>query len=169
MTEPLQLSFPARPEALAGLRRELQEFLYGAVDQGLVDSVKLAVNELVTNSIVHGYAGRLPGRAEVTVSIRAATICVRVRDFGRGLGAASPNAGAGLGRAMVARLADAVVEHPGASGGHDVTVVFYSAGLTVPGSSVAALLDHGGDPRIAVGFVPGNEVISPRLPMKERF
>ncbi len=44
----------------------------------------LAVNELVTNAVVHGLAGRR-GEIEIALSNTPSTLCVEVRDTGRGL------------------------------------------------------------------------------------
>ena len=66
VTEPLQLSFRARPKVLVGLRRELQEFLQAVVDQALVDSVKLAGKLPVTGVSTGALSARCPCRATGT-------------------------------------------------------------------------------------------------------
>jgi anti-sigma regulatory factor (Ser/Thr protein kinase) len=124
VTQPLQLSVVGEPAALANVRRQVQGHLQESVHQSCVDDVKLAVHELVANSIVHGYAGRSPGLVEITVGVATTHIRIRVRDFGHGLYTNPYSPGAGLGRPLLARLAHEVVERqPASGGGHEVILV----------------------------------------------
>ena len=66
--------------------------LAGANRQTTDDMVQ-AVDELVTNSIVHGYKGD-QGAIEVEVDIRDQSLIVRLRDQGAGL---RPNVGSAQG------------------------------------------------------------------------
>jgi anti-sigma regulatory factor (Ser/Thr protein kinase) len=122
METPLHLSIVAEPAALVDIRRQVQGYLVAAVDQRCIDDVKLAVHELVANSIVHAYVGRAPGLVDITVSLTPSRICICVRDFGRGDSAHPDSPGAGLGRGLLAMLGEEVIERRPESGGHEVTV-----------------------------------------------
>jgi serine/threonine-protein kinase RsbW len=82
----------------------------------VLDMVRLAVSEAVSNVVLHGYRGVQPG--PVTVSAEAADehMTVTVLDEGCGLdpGAASP--GAGLGLPIIAELAESISMSPGSGG-----------------------------------------------------
>lgn len=74
------LQIPADVKELARVRRFIQEaaIVLGAGDAAVEDLV-LAVDEAVTNIIVHGYNGK-QGKVEIEASHSGDTIQVRLRD-----------------------------------------------------------------------------------------
>jgi serine/threonine-protein kinase RsbW len=70
----------AEVENLAVIRRFVEEAAMALeADPGAVPDVVLAVNEIATNVIVHGYRGQ-PGIIEVEVGRMGDSLIVRVRD-----------------------------------------------------------------------------------------
>lgn len=74
------LRIPARVENLASVRAHVTEY---ALNQGASDRaaylLALAVDEAVTNIIVHGYRGQ-PGEIEVEVSTENGRLLIHLRD-----------------------------------------------------------------------------------------
>src|SRR3954452_1715837 len=101
-------TWPAEIEAVPELREEVERFArQEGVDEETVYAVKLAVAEIASNAVVHGYVGRpLPGRLTVRGDRRGDTLHVTVADDGNGLRPRSDSPGLGLGLAMIAQLAD---------------------------------------------------------------
>lgn len=81
-TQPLALSLPAEPEALAGLRRRLGRFLHaaGASAQERYE-ITLTISEAAGNAIEHAY-GPGDARFEVQAELDGADVVVAVRDRG---------------------------------------------------------------------------------------
>lgn len=50
-----------------------------------VEDIKTAVSEAVTNCIVHGYDSTQQGTIEIECQLTDNTICVQIRDFGKGI------------------------------------------------------------------------------------
>jgi anti-sigma regulatory factor (Ser/Thr protein kinase) len=82
----------------------------------VLDMVRLAVSEAVSNVVVHGYRGVRPG--PVTVSAEAVDhhITVTVTDEGCGLGPDGSSPGAGLGLPIMAEVAESISMSPGCCG-----------------------------------------------------
>jgi len=73
-------SFAAELENLAVIRRFAEETAQSLqANQAAIDDMIQAVDEAVTNIIVHGYAGR-PGTIEVRVKRAGNSLVVRLRD-----------------------------------------------------------------------------------------
>jgi len=73
-------SFAAELENLAVIRRFAEETAQSLqANQTAIDDMLQAVDEAVTNIIVHGYAGR-PGTIEVRVKRAGDSLIVRLRD-----------------------------------------------------------------------------------------
>jgi len=77
------LRLTAEPKALARIRRFVQESSEAfGVTPADVPGVLLAVDEAVTNIIVHGYAGR-GGPVEIEISRSPGALVIRLRDEAR--------------------------------------------------------------------------------------
>ncbi|MGH3518139.1 MAG: ATP-binding protein [Haloechinothrix sp.] len=108
--EPLAIEVLAEPEQLPGLRERLFEWLDTvACPVELSDRLVLAMNEAVTNSIVHAYQGRRRGAVRVHADVeRDRSIRISVADDGRWQ-PAEPGAGiGGRGVLMMQECADRV-------------------------------------------------------------
>jgi anti-sigma regulatory factor (Ser/Thr protein kinase) len=121
----LRRSFPAGPQAPAGARRALKEFLNarGADPWALAD-ILLAVSEVVTNAVVHGYRGRTGGQVALEARRTGDTLQLTVADQGRGMAARTDSPGLGLGLSLVHRIANRVDISAPAGGGTRVSMSF---------------------------------------------
>ena len=101
------LSLLADPEAPTAARDAVAQLAADAgAAVGMVDGIRTAVSEAVTNAVVHGYADRAPGRLYIDAYVLAGGLTVLVADDGRGPRRASPNPGLGLGWKLIAQLSD---------------------------------------------------------------
>jgi anti-sigma regulatory factor (Ser/Thr protein kinase) len=106
----LELSRPARPEALRDLREAVAGF--AAELPGFdVEAVRLAVGEACANAVVHAYRDAdVPGEVHVRAMVvddeerEQLALIVEVRDDGCGPGPRSDSPGVGLGLPLMARL-----------------------------------------------------------------
>jgi anti-sigma regulatory factor (Ser/Thr protein kinase) len=85
-------------------------------------SIQVALDELLSNTIVHGFAGREGGKVTVEAVLRTDRVCVTLTDDGRPfdpLGMDAPNTAlstqarriGGLGIHLVRRIMDEVTYH----------------------------------------------------------
>lgn len=63
------------------------------IDEVLIDAAdavaySLIINELLTNSLKHAFAGRTSGRVEIVFRVKSGSVYLRIEDNGRGLPAA---------------------------------------------------------------------------------
>jgi anti-sigma regulatory factor (Ser/Thr protein kinase) len=80
----LDVSLPARSSHLRRAREEVVRVAEAeGASAGVVDDVKLCVNEAVANAIRHAYRGE-PGEVEIGVGANDDELTVVVRDWGRG-------------------------------------------------------------------------------------
>jgi stage II sporulation protein AB (anti-sigma F factor) len=119
----LRRSFPAGPAAPAVARRALEEFLRGADPWALAD-VLLAVSEVVTNCVVHGYRGRPGGQVALEAHRMGDTLLLTIADRGRGIEAPTDSPGLGLGLSVVKRIASTVDISAPDGGGTRVSMSF---------------------------------------------
>jgi len=104
----IRRSFPADRRAPGAARRTLTEFLGGrGTDSMRLSDVLLAVSEVVTNSVVHGYRGG-PGRVAIEVRHSGGRLLLSVADEGIGMRPRLDSPGLGLGLPLVGRVADRV-------------------------------------------------------------
>jgi serine phosphatase RsbU (regulator of sigma subunit)/anti-sigma regulatory factor (Ser/Thr protein kinase) len=92
----LELTLPARPHVLAGLRRTLARWLQAAgADENELFDLTLSVSEAATNAIEHAYGAR-DDTFTVTGERDGRQITATVRDGGRWRTARAPGGGRGL-------------------------------------------------------------------------
>lgn len=119
LTETLELTLPARPLVLAGLRNTVGRWLRTmGVDDSAVFDITLSTSEAATNAIEHAYGAR---EASFTVHCesRHGTIEVTVTDTGRWRTSRSSRGGRGL---QIMRALMDTVEIDSAGGGTIVTM-----------------------------------------------
>ena len=137
---------PAVPGSVPRIRRELGAALVPcAMDARRRTDIELFVTEAAANSVRHAYLGE-PGPLYTLAGIDGERLVVAISDWGRGLPsgsedpdtAANPEpAGAGLGLALMTRLADDVTIDSDESG-TDVEGSFALAGVAGPAADVRA-------------------------------
>jgi anti-sigma regulatory factor (Ser/Thr protein kinase) len=125
-------SIPAVAEEVAGVRQAAVQFAHeNGVPVRLLDDLRLALSEAVTNAVVHAFRCReQPGTITVSVDVRADEIAeVIVRDDGMGMSRRSDSPGLGLGLGLIARMADQV-EHrsPSDGAGFELWMCFWLDG-----------------------------------------
>jgi serine/threonine-protein kinase RsbW len=122
-----ETSFPADPAAPAVARRAIREFLHshGADPRALAD-VLLALSEVVTNAVVHGYRGQA-GEVRVAAEHSEDRLMLSVADRGLGMAPRHDSPGLGLGLPLVGRIAKRV-DITAEVGGGTLVCMFFSLG-----------------------------------------
>lgn len=79
-----QITLPAELESLALFRDHIKKACRGiaGLDEEAIYDVLLAVDEICTNIITHGYAGMDPGSIILNVEVTPETLAVTLSDFG---------------------------------------------------------------------------------------
>lgn len=97
------------PEAIAGLRAHAVAFAaeHGAGEETR-QSVALAVSEMLTNVVVHAYAGGEPGPMTLVCRNESGRLVFAVSDEGVGITAREDSPGVGFGLSMVGALVDSL-------------------------------------------------------------
>ena len=123
---PLQRTLPAVPEAVPELRRALVDFARRAGASSFVlDQIRLAISEAVTNVVIHAYVGAAePGPVRVAAHVEDATVSVLVADEGRGMVPRLDSPGLGMGLALIAHAADNLDVHDGDPIGTQLRMTF---------------------------------------------
>jgi serine/threonine-protein kinase RsbW len=106
-------------------RHANSDFLHGrGADPRALSDVLLALSEVVTNSVVHGY--REQGGGEVAVEARHSSdrLMLSVADNGGGMAPRTDSPGLGLGLPLVGRIAKRVDITASAGGGTRVSMCF---------------------------------------------
>lgn len=102
----VQHTYPAVPGSIGLARRALTAFVTEAgAGADLIERVRLAISEAVTNAVRHAYEGG-EGQIHVTAALAGREVCVRVSDEGEGFRAHLRRGGLGLGLALIARMCD---------------------------------------------------------------
>jgi anti-sigma regulatory factor (Ser/Thr protein kinase) len=122
----LQRSYPAVPDSVPAARSALTAF---AADVGasseLLDDVRLAVSEALTNAVVHAYRGSSePGSIGVIAARAVDELWVLISDSGCGLRPRQDSPGLGLGMALMMQLSADIDVHDRSDGGTQVTLRF---------------------------------------------
>ena len=127
-------SFAAELENLAVIRRFAEETAQSLqANQTAIDDMLQAVDEAVTNIIVHGYAGR-PGTIEVRVKRAGDSLIVRLRDQAPRFDPTTvpppdltlpleKRRPGGLGVHLIRQFVDQVRYHTAPQGGNELTLV----------------------------------------------
>lgn len=118
-------SWPASPEHVGSARRVVSAAARQAgAEDPILDAVKLAVSEAVSNVVLHGYRDAIKGAFTVAVEWERDELRVTVRDEGCGMQPRMDSPGAGLGLPLIANLAEtfSVTAPPG--GGTEVCMTF---------------------------------------------
>ena len=99
----------ATADSVPALRTAVAEFLAaeGATEE-LVQTVKLAVSEALTNVVLHAYPNGKPGPVIIVVTAGVESVEITISDTGRGMVPRPDSPGAGLGLPIIAQLATAV-------------------------------------------------------------
>jgi serine/threonine-protein kinase RsbW len=104
----IRRSFPADRSAPGAARRTISEFLRArGADPVRLSDVLLAVSEVVTNCVVHGYRGA-PGQVAIEARHSGGHLLLSVADYGTGMRPRLDSPGLGLGLPLVGRVADRV-------------------------------------------------------------
>jgi stage II sporulation protein AB (anti-sigma F factor) len=123
--ERCEQSWPASPEYVGSARRVVSAVARRAgAEDPVLDAVRLAVSEAVSNVIVHGYREHGNGAFTVRIETLGDELQVTVRDQGCGMQPRMDSPGAGLGLPLIANLAESfsVTAPPG--GGTEVCMTF---------------------------------------------
>jgi len=117
-------SYDAEPPSVGAARADLAGFAAGAgASDALLDGVRLAVSEAVTNVVRHAYP-LAAGEIRVRAAIADDELEVVVSDDGCGVHAGTDGAGLGLGLALICEVSDEMTLAPRAGGGTDVRMRF---------------------------------------------
>jgi serine/threonine-protein kinase RsbW len=99
---------PGTPLGVAAARGEVEAVARDCGMDGLaLGAVKLAVNEAVTNAVVHAYAEN-EGRISVTVEVGDKELAITVADTGAGLLPRADSPGLGMGLPLIAQLTERI-------------------------------------------------------------
>lgn len=106
-------------------RHAISDFLHahGADPRALTD-VLLALSEVVTNSVVHGYRGEAGGEVAVEAKHWDDRLMLSVADRGHGMAPRPDSPGLGLGLPLVGRIAKRVDITARVGGGTLVSMCF---------------------------------------------
>jgi serine/threonine-protein kinase RsbW len=115
----------ATADSVPALRTAVAEFLADCgTAEAMVQTVKLAVSEALTNVVLHAYPDGQPGPVAVTAIVDGAVVEVVISDEGRGMVPRADSPGAGLGLPIIAQLAAAVEISHGAGDGTRLRMSF---------------------------------------------
>jgi len=125
----IRRSFPADRGAPGVARQAVKDFLHanGYEPRALAD-VLLAVSEVVTNCVVHGYRDEPGGQVAIEASRTGDTLKLSVADHGGGMAPRTDSPGLGLGLPLVGRVAERVDITSQADGGTLVSMWFSLGG-----------------------------------------
>lgn len=93
--------------------------------QPVLDDVRLAVSEAVTNVVLHAYAGSAPGPLVVLARVKGRRLEVEVCDEGGGLRVRTDSPGLGMGLPLIAAVTESMRVSRGESGLNRVVMTFH--------------------------------------------
>jgi anti-sigma regulatory factor (Ser/Thr protein kinase) len=122
----LQRSYPAVPDSVPPARSALTAF---ATDVGaspeLLEDIRLAVSEALTNAVVHAYRGvHEPGAIGIIAARAVDELWVLISDSGCGLRPRQDSPGLGLGMALMMQVSAGIDVNERSDGGTEVTLRF---------------------------------------------
>ena len=125
VTRTFASSYDADPRSVGRARAELARFASGAgASPALVDGVRLAVSEAVTNAVRHAYPVD-PGEIRVRALIARDVLEVVVSDDGCGVHRdRTSGGGLGFGLALICEVSDQMTLAPRSDGGTEVRMRF---------------------------------------------
>ena len=134
MSVHLHRSMDAVPSSVPALRGAIAEFIIAAgVREPLLTSVKLAVSEAVTNSVLHAYVGAVrPGAVRVAAWLEKDMLLVEVSDDGGGVMPRLDSPGLGVGLPFIADTADTLDISSSPRGGAQLRMTFALAPAVRP-------------------------------------
>ena len=119
---PLKLRLDAVPGSVPKARSALAEY---AREVGAPPAdVELAVAEATSNSILHGYTSREPGKIELSAQIGGGELQVTVADDGDGIRPHPQGGGLGLGLALIGQMTTSVTIRRPPAGGTEMRMTF---------------------------------------------
>lgn len=120
-----EISYDAIGTSVGAARIDLFAFLArSGVSAEVIDSVRLAVSEALTNAVVHAYRPGTPGLIHVTAAIAGRELSVIVADDGCGLGCAPDSPGLGLGLNLIEQSCHSLTITMRPSGGTQLEMRF---------------------------------------------
>jgi serine/threonine-protein kinase RsbW/stage II sporulation protein AB (anti-sigma F factor) len=103
----IELAGRALPDAVAPARNAAADLAeQGGAPVNVVESVRLAVSEALTNIVYHAYEGQEPGPMSLEAWLTEDALIVLVCDEGSGMRPRPDTPGLGLGLPLLAQLAD---------------------------------------------------------------
>jgi serine/threonine-protein kinase RsbW len=121
----IRRSFPADRGAPRVARQAVKEYLYGIeADPRILADVLLAVSEVVTNCVVHGYRSRPGGEVAIDARYTGRTLLLSIADRGGGMAPRTDSPGLGMGLPLIGRIAERVDLSTPAGGGTVVQMCF---------------------------------------------
>jgi serine/threonine-protein kinase RsbW len=124
VTDTFVRSYAAEPPAVAHARSDVAGFAAEAgASPALIDGIRLAVSEAVTNVVRHAYPVT-PGPVRVLARAGEDSLEVIVTDDGCGVHADSDGHGLGFGLALMCEMSDQMTLAPRADGGTEVRMRF---------------------------------------------
>jgi serine/threonine-protein kinase RsbW len=108
----------------AARRAALQAARSAGAEGDVLDAIRIAVSEAVSNVVVHGYRGSPDGYFTLAVDRVDGELRVSVRDGGSGMRPRADSPGAGLGLPLIAGLATSVSVVSPPEGGTEVRMTF---------------------------------------------
>ena len=118
-------SFPAGPTAPAVARHAVRDFLQAlGADPRAAGDVLLALSEVVTNAVVHGYRDKAGGEVQVEAAHSDEQLVLSVADRGGGMAPRLDSPGLGLGLPLVGQIAERVDITAQVGGGTLVSMCF---------------------------------------------
>jgi serine/threonine-protein kinase RsbW len=110
-------TWPATPEHVGDARACVADFASRlGVPASIVDGVRLAVSEAVSNAVLHGYRDGATGPVTVIAEADDGELVVIVCDRGDGLSARADSPGVGLGLPLISEVTESLSVSPGHDG-----------------------------------------------------
>jgi serine/threonine-protein kinase RsbW len=118
-------SWPASPEHVGAARRAASVAATRAgAENDVLDAVRLAVSEAVSNVVVHSYRNARRGEFTVAIEQEDDFLRVTVRDHGCGIQPRMDSPGAGLGLPLIATLSESFSVKQPPDGGTELCMIF---------------------------------------------